>query len=333
MSKKRYQVFLSSTYTDLIEERREAFQTLLKMQCIPAGMEWFPAQTEEQWAVIKRVIDDCDFYVLIIGGRYGSVTAEGLSYTEKEFDYAVSRVPVLVFPHENPLEIPLGKSEQNELLKPHLRAFRDKAMNGRTVDFWTNSKQLAGQIAVAVSMAITTHDAIGWVRGNEVASDEAMVDLNRLNKKIEDLTEINGQLEGQLAATRVTIPNLAGLDEVTLLSGTYGTYGEYTWTLKVTWREIFAAIAPFLLQPQLESSLRSRLESSLGEKAEGGRQLHNLSMNTQQFQTVKVQLLALKLVFVDVVGLSALSSFSTWHLTPQGEKLMFEERTVKTSNS
>jgi hypothetical protein len=84
---KRYQVFVSSTYADLKEERQHVTQALMEMDCIPAGMELFPATDEEQWEFIKRIIDDCD--LLIIGGRYGSTTDEGISYTEKEYDYAV----------------------------------------------------------------------------------------------------------------------------------------------------------------------------------------------------------------------------------------------------
>ena len=67
---KRYQVFVSSTYDDLQDERKEVMQALLELDCIPAGMELFPASSEDQWSLIKRVIDDCDYYILIIGGRY-----------------------------------------------------------------------------------------------------------------------------------------------------------------------------------------------------------------------------------------------------------------------
>src|SRR4051794_2675392 len=100
---KRYQVFVSSTYADLKDERRKVIQTLMEMDCIPSGMELFPAADEEQWEFIKKVIDDCDYYLLILGGRYGSTTPEGISYTEKEYDYAISRgLKVLAFPHEDP---------------------------------------------------------------------------------------------------------------------------------------------------------------------------------------------------------------------------------------
>jgi hypothetical protein len=88
---KRYQIFISSTFTDLQEERAKVQQAVMELECIPAGMEAFPAIDEEQFEFIKKVIDDCDYYLLVIGGRYGSVSEEaGLSYTEMEYDYADS---------------------------------------------------------------------------------------------------------------------------------------------------------------------------------------------------------------------------------------------------
>lgn len=56
---KRYQVFVSSTFHDLVDERRAVMQALLELDCIPAGMELFPASTDTQWTLIERVIDNC----------------------------------------------------------------------------------------------------------------------------------------------------------------------------------------------------------------------------------------------------------------------------------
>ena len=74
---KRYQVFVSSTYEDLIEERLEVMKALLELDCIPCGMEYFPAANEDQWTFIKKLIDVCDYYVVIIGGKYGSEDTGG----------------------------------------------------------------------------------------------------------------------------------------------------------------------------------------------------------------------------------------------------------------
>lgn len=88
MNDKKYQVFISSTYTDLAEERKKILDVLFMADCIPAGMDAFVAADTEQFEVIKKVIDLRDYYVLIIGKRYGSVHPDtGKSYTEMEYDY------------------------------------------------------------------------------------------------------------------------------------------------------------------------------------------------------------------------------------------------------
>ena len=89
---KKYQIFISSTYEDLISEREKIRDVILSMYQFPIGMEMFSAADEEQWEIIKETIDSSDYYVLIIGKRYGSVidsgSDQGISYTEKEYRYA-----------------------------------------------------------------------------------------------------------------------------------------------------------------------------------------------------------------------------------------------------
>ena len=109
---KRFQVFVSSTYEDLQKERQEVMHALLELDCMPSGMELFPAANEDQWSVIKSVIDDCDYYLVIIGGRYGSLGPEGQSYTEMEYRYAIdSGKPCLAFIHADPESLPAKKTE------------------------------------------------------------------------------------------------------------------------------------------------------------------------------------------------------------------------------
>jgi hypothetical protein len=76
MSDKRYQVFVSSTFLDLKDERQAVIQAIMEMDCIPAGMELFPAIDEAQFAFIKKIVDDCDYYVIILAARYGSSAHE-----------------------------------------------------------------------------------------------------------------------------------------------------------------------------------------------------------------------------------------------------------------
>ena len=81
--KKKYQVFISSTYTDLKQESMAVTQCLLDNDCIPVGMEQFPASGMSQMDYIKKMLDDCDYYILILAGRYGTVDKDGIGFTEK----------------------------------------------------------------------------------------------------------------------------------------------------------------------------------------------------------------------------------------------------------
>ncbi|MCJ2077237.1 DUF4062 domain-containing protein [Methylobacterium sp. E-016] len=104
---KKYQIFISSTYTDLIDVRREIAKAVLRQTEIPAAMEDFGSIDKKALDYIKEVIDQCDYYVLIIAGRYGSSDETGISYTEQEYDYAVLKSKtVLVFIRKNVGDIP-----------------------------------------------------------------------------------------------------------------------------------------------------------------------------------------------------------------------------------
>ena len=96
---KKYQVFVSSTFEDLKEERERVIETLLNKNCIPVGMEYFPAADDEQMTIIRQLIDECDYYVLILGGRYGSIEPKTQkSYTQLEYEYALERgIPISAF--------------------------------------------------------------------------------------------------------------------------------------------------------------------------------------------------------------------------------------------
>jgi len=134
-------------------------------------MELFPAADEEQWAFIQKVIDDCDYYVLVIGGRYGSTTAEGISFTEKEHDYAVAKgIHVIALLHGEPEKLPLEKSELDGAAREKLAAFRAKVSNGRLVKFWKSPAELLQQTVLSLTHAFKAHPRPGWVRGGSTSN-------------------------------------------------------------------------------------------------------------------------------------------------------------------
>lgn len=170
--KKKYQVFISSTYTDLVDERQAVTQCLLDNDCIPVGMEQFPASGMEQMEYIKKMLNDCDYYILILAGRYGSLDADGIGFTEKEFDYANSKgLPIMSFVIRDPNSILFANSEQTEDAQNKLKAFRKKVCTGRMVTYYENIDQLKAKVATSINKCIKDFPSIGWIRVDDSSSD------------------------------------------------------------------------------------------------------------------------------------------------------------------
>lgn len=326
---KRYQIFVSSTYADLKEERQRVIQALMEMDCIPAGMELFPAADEEQWLFIKKIIDDCDYYLLVVGGRYGSTTSDGISYTEKEFDYAVSKgLKVIALIHGEPDNIPFGKSEQDPNLRAHLERFKQKVMTGRLVKFWKATEELPGLVALSLSKTIKTYSAVGWVRGGSVPSETLLLELNELRKQN---TELEQTVQRLAAVERFQIENLANIDLSHIFHGTYyRSYSErsssYEFECTITWKDLFALIAPYLVEHPIDSSVKIQLSESLLERA--GQSGTTPRIKDQEFKTIGIQLMAYGLVETRYVKTTQGGMGLFWFLTDRGKRLMVKSRGI-----
>lgn len=330
---KRYQVFVSSTYADLKEERKHVLQALMEMDCIPAGMELFPAADEEQWEFIKKVIDDCDYYLLIIGGRYGSVTQDGISYTEKEFQYAVDKgLKIVALVHGSPDEIPFGKSEQDPTLREKLLAFKDSVMVGRLVKFWKSAEELPGLVALSLTKTIKMYPAIGWVRASNVASEELLKEINELRKQNNILQD---QLKVHENQQKPKVEGMADLSSEFLVHGTYKTERQryqprtHSFECRITWYELFSLISPYLIEHPNDSRVKSTLANILKEKTTGSTSGYSACIDDQEFKTITIQLKAYGLVDVKYTQTTKGDMALFWALTKKGEQVMTESRVVK----
>lgn len=190
---RKYQVFISSTFEDLKDERKEVIQTLLEMDCIPTGMEMFQASDDSQWELIKSVISSCDYYIVIIAGRYGSVhPITQKSYTQMEYEYASEiEIPIIAFLYEDIDNLPNNKIEKNKKNQKKLQQFRELTKK-RMVKFWSNKSELASAVSRSLYNIFKTHPRNGWVRSdvnkNITSSNDTIINtVNETKELVEAL--------------------------------------------------------------------------------------------------------------------------------------------------
>lgn len=133
---------------------------LLELNCIPAGMELFPAANEDQWSLIKGVIDDCDYYLVISGGRYGTIGPDDISYTEMEYRYAIEKKkPVIAFLHKDPDALPKKRTEASSKGQKMLQSFRD-LLQKRMCKFWETPQELGSVVSRSLIMLQRKHPGV-----------------------------------------------------------------------------------------------------------------------------------------------------------------------------
>jgi len=162
---RRLQVFISSTFTDLVDERKAAVEAILEAGHIPAGMELFTAGDITQWDLIKRWISDSDVYFLLVGSRYGSIGPNGKSYTHMEFDLAKRlKKPMFSIVANDAF---IAKCNRTYRIKAKDRRDAEKLRqlaSKKTVTFFANRDQVKTQITQALAPLSHQAGIAGWVK-------------------------------------------------------------------------------------------------------------------------------------------------------------------------
>ncbi len=340
---KRYQVFISSTYADLQDERQEVMQALLELDCIPSGMELFPAANEDQWSLIKRVIDDCDYYVVILGGRYGTIGPDGKSYTEMEYRYALDREkPILGFIHKDPGSLPQSRCESTENGKVLLGQFRD-LIQKKMCRFWVSPSDLGSQVSRSLVQMIKAQPAIGWVRGDTIASASATEEILSLKNIIE-------QMKIEIDKNKVTAPESAsslaqGEDEFEISytfivseTGYRAGGSHYRSTFTIDWDSIFYHIGPHMIHEATDHQLYNvfgqfireyRLNDLNNNPNFKNRNFFDFEIAQDSYQTIIIQLRALGMIVRSAKPRSVKNTSNYWTLTSYGDNYLTRLRAIR----
>ncbi len=318
---RKYQVFISSTWEDLIDERKEVIETLWKTNCIPSAMEQFPATEGDKWEFIKSRIDECDYFIIIVAGRYGSCDNEGLSFTEKEYNYAESiKKPILRFIHKDSDKLTGNKIESTDAGKEKLEKFKKKLKNGQLVNDWEDKHELSKKMILSIFELNKNYPEAGWIRSNTVTKPEDYILYLEENKKLnETLCYLNEKLKK--AENNIKIE-----ENVSDLSSNDDTHTEEIvvfkeeWQLEnlnFTWNEVLFRFKSAFITGIFESSLFDKIKKWILEKTysdkvtdESVEKILNIVVN---------QFYALNIVDYEKIETNGYNLLK-WTITPNGLK-------------
>ncbi|MCY8856480.1 DUF4062 domain-containing protein [Bacillus atrophaeus] len=235
---KKLQVFVSSTYTDLVEERQVAVEAILNAGHIPAGMELFKAGDESQKETIKRWIDESDVYMLILGGRYGAIDEEtGKSYTHWEYDYAgkVGKPRFAIVIKEDALEAKIQQSGTKVMEKENPQKYQEfrKEVLSKISRFFSDEKDIKITILESLKEQENNKELKGWVSGENSGDLEKVLQENlslikeniklkdrieQTEQKIKSVKEFDGysyeDIKDYLIEKKIPIPSIQTLGEL-----------------------------------------------------------------------------------------------------------------------
>lgn len=318
---KKYQVFVSSTYQDLTEERREVIQALLELDCIPIGMEMFPAANDDQWTLIKNLIDDCDYYILIIGGRYGTISSTGISYTEMEYKYALEKgIPDISFLHKDPDQLPVSRTDKDEQKRKKLSDFKD-LVSKKSVRYWETPSDLGSVVSRSLIKLIRTNPRTGWVKADNMSTDKANLEILQLRERINELeTKYNDNID---------ISDLSQGEDKTEIDFVYTIPGntKKRETISITWNELFIKTCTLLIDEAAENDYFIHVNNYLKHVTKKNH--YDLMIVADFFRQILIQFKALGLVEKSIKKRLLKDNQTYWKLTPKGDQLLTQLRAIK----
>lgn len=170
----KLRVFISSTMSDLANERDAVVQKLSAFNFEPVNAENWSASGSTPWERIAAEIRSCDLFVLILGDRYGFQPTQGpgaaekLSATHLEYRTArdIEKMPILVFLKRLDADTTIVDARRDE--------FREEVRLWKTGHL-TVKFELARDLADKVAASIIDTLSNAWTR-------------ERVHSRVEDAT-------------------------------------------------------------------------------------------------------------------------------------------------
>lgn len=245
MIDKRYHVFISSTGADMQAERTVLAQTLVSQGYFSWGLEH---RTPLTTAFARRQIDDCDYFILMLGSRYGELSASGVSYLHLEYIYAVTKQkPILVLLHESPDTRPTDLQEDTQDGRLKFQDFRRQLQREREmVVTFRDLRDLEMAVRHAMPQLVSRYPAQGWIRPNLAQIQQLQDENEQLRQKL--VTLESARVSAPVSEGGLDLPQVQGDEEFAFDYKVHayqdGNFRELRPQRSLRWNDLLAIIGP-----------------------------------------------------------------------------------------
>jgi len=263
MLDKRYQVFISTSGSEMQPERIILSQTLVGMGFFSWGLE---QRNPLSTAFARRQIDDCDYVVILLGSQYGEQSVSGVGYMHLEYIYAVTKQkPIIVFMHDDPASRETSLHDAKAELREKFNDFR-KLLQNEVDQVFTYRSLRDLEMAVRLNMPqmLERYPVTGWVRPQNA---QALHDeIDQLKARIAQMEAEAGKREPDpfLSLPKVSMHEIFSF-EYRMHAYQDGNFKELKIQKKLTWAELLAILGSTFVNPTPEEFFSKRLNEYLNE--------------------------------------------------------------------
>jgi hypothetical protein len=149
-------IYVSSTYSDLLDERRTAKDAIFGLAHFPVGMEEYAASDERPLDRCLRDVRSCHAYVGIVAWKYGYRPQGGQkSITQLEYEEAAAhKIPRYVFLLHDDAPWPPTRMPYEE--QPPIKAFRDMLRSELLISYFRDTSGLGRAVTQSLALAISS---------------------------------------------------------------------------------------------------------------------------------------------------------------------------------
>lgn len=263
MLDKRYQVFITTSGSEMQPERMILAQTLVGMGFFSWGLE---QRTPLSTAFARRQIDDCDYVIVLLGSKYGEQSVSGVGYMHLEYIYAITKQkPIIVFMHDDPDSRDSDLHDQKPELKDKFKEFRRLLQQEVDQVFsYRSMRDLEMAVRLNMTQMLERYPVSGWVRpqNTQLLHDE----IDRLKVKVVQLeTEVGKrEVDPFLTLPKVDMQDLFEF-EYRMHAYQDGNFKELKIQKQLTWAHLLAVLGGTFAHPTPEEYFSKSINEYLNE--------------------------------------------------------------------